>query len=107
MERAVCFAFFWPGKVYKECYHISFATNLISGPTANAFETGQPFFAASACVCRSVSVRPGTSTAELSSINEMVGPSVRCTVAMVEMRVGVVWVSRRREASSNNRHVPR
>ncbi len=65
----------------------AFATSVIFGP-ARAFETGQPFFAAAACSWNAASVNPGTTASVESSISVIVGPSPRCTAAVVLMRTG-------------------
>jgi hypothetical protein len=57
-------------------YLSSFTCRVIFGP-ASAFDTGQFFFAASACFCRSSSLRFGTWTCVFNSINVIVGPSPR------------------------------
>jgi len=69
-------------------YFTSCAWSLISGP-ASAFDTGQFFLAACACVCKSASVKPGTSACVFNSMRVMVGPSPKCTLAVVAIRVGV------------------
>ena len=57
-------------------YFTSLAFNLISGP-ASAFDTGQFFFAASACSMKAASVRLATSASVFSSIKLIAGPSPR------------------------------
>ena len=61
----------------------SVAVSTISGTAASAFDTGQLAFAWAANSWKVASSTPGTSASQFSSILLIVGPAVRCTVAVV------------------------
>src|SRR5262245_55948670 len=68
-------------------YWTNFAFILIS-TLERAFDTGHSFLAASACSWNVFASQLGTSASLFSSIRLIVGPSVRCTVAVVWIRLG-------------------
>ena len=61
---------------------------LMSGTDASALLTGQPFLLVSTSSSNFACSTPGTTASQVSSMRLMVGPSVRCTVAVVWTLVG-------------------